>query len=55
MISVHDGQCGKCAHFGEDSNDDRVVQVRVEEGVFVLESEGASRRYSVDELQQLCS
>ena len=36
-------------------SDDRVVQVRVEEGVFVLESEGASRRYSVDELQQLCS
>jgi len=36
-------------------SEDRIVQVRVEQGVFVLESEGASRRYSVGELQQLCS
>ncbi|MEM8756938.1 MAG: hypothetical protein AAGF47_04055 [Planctomycetota bacterium] len=29
MISIHDGQCGKCAHFGDDSGDERLVQVRV--------------------------
>ena len=30
MIQVHDGQCGKCAHFGEDHpQDQKLVQIRI--------------------------
>jgi len=30
MIHVHDGQCGKCAHFGEDHpQDQKIVQIRI--------------------------
>ncbi len=30
MIKLHEGQCGMCAHFGEDhASDDRLVQIRV--------------------------
>jgi hypothetical protein len=29
MLSVRDGQCGLCAHFGEDhGNEQRLVQIR---------------------------
>ena len=29
MIALHDGQCGLCAHFGEDhSSDPKLVQIR---------------------------
>ena len=29
MLSVRDGQCGLCAHFGEDHlNEQRLVQIR---------------------------
>ena len=29
MIKLHEGQCGMCAHFGEDhASDDRLVQIR---------------------------
>ena len=32
MLSVHDGQCGMCAHFGEDhGNEQRLVQIRREQ------------------------
>jgi len=30
MISIHDGQCGMCAHFGEHhAADSKLVQIRV--------------------------
>jgi len=33
MLTVHDGQCGLCAHFGEDESDpaqrEKLVQIRV--------------------------
>ena len=30
MVSINDGQCGKCAHFGEDHPEDqKLVQIRV--------------------------
>lgn len=30
MLSIHDGQCGKCAHFGGDhANDSKLVQIRI--------------------------
>jgi len=30
MLSIQDGQCGKCAHFGEDHpNDEKLVQIRI--------------------------
>jgi hypothetical protein len=29
MLSISDGQCGKCAHFGGGSGGDRLVQIRV--------------------------
>lgn len=30
MLSISDGQCGKCAHFGEQHPDDqRLVQIRI--------------------------
>lgn len=30
MLKISDGQCGKCAHFGEDhANDQKLVQIRI--------------------------
>ena len=30
MLSIHDGQCGTCAHFGADhSNEEKLVQIRI--------------------------
>ena len=30
LTPIHDGQCGLCAHFGEDhSQDERLVQIRM--------------------------
>jgi len=30
MLSISDGQCGKCAHFGEDHSDEpKLVQIRI--------------------------
>jgi hypothetical protein len=31
MLSLHDGQCGLCAHFGENAPADqpRIVQIRI--------------------------
>ncbi len=30
MLKVEDGQCGKCAHFGEDHpQDEKLVQIRI--------------------------
>jgi len=31
MIDVHEGQCGKCAHFGEGESQDqqKIVQIRI--------------------------
>lgn len=30
MLKLHDGQCGLCAHFGEDHPQDRkLVQIRI--------------------------
>ncbi len=43
MLTIHDGQCGKCAHFGEDHpQDEKLVQIRISgrAGEHVLESCG---------------
>ncbi|MEO1008420.1 MAG: hypothetical protein AAFX79_07625 [Planctomycetota bacterium] len=30
MLTITDGQCGKCAHFGENAGDeDKLVQIRI--------------------------
>lgn len=29
MLSIDDGMCGKCAHFGESSTEDQLVQIRI--------------------------
>ncbi|MEO1128267.1 MAG: hypothetical protein AAFX05_01010 [Planctomycetota bacterium] len=30
MLQIQDGQCGKCAHFGDDhGNDEKLVQIRI--------------------------
>lgn len=29
MLSIQDGQCGMCAHFGNDQNNQTLVQIRV--------------------------
>jgi hypothetical protein len=29
MLKLSDGQCGLCAHFGEGSGDQQLVQIRV--------------------------
>ncbi len=30
MVSIDDGQCGKCAHFGDEKADaERLVQIRI--------------------------
>ncbi|MGP1347738.1 MAG: hypothetical protein ACTS3F_13860 [Phycisphaerales bacterium] len=30
MLKIHDGQCGLCSHFGENSGDqNKIVQLRV--------------------------
>ena len=29
MLNIDDGQCGRCLHFGEHSNDDVLVEIRV--------------------------
>ena len=30
MLTIQDGQCGTCAHFGADhSNDQKLVQIRI--------------------------
>jgi hypothetical protein len=28
MISLHDGQCGLCSHFGESHPDQNLIQIR---------------------------
>ena len=28
MISLHDGQCGLCSHFGESHPDQKLIQIR---------------------------
>ena len=30
MIHVNDGQCGRCAHYGEHHSDDTLVQIRID-------------------------
>ena len=30
MIHVNDGQCGRCAHYGEHNSDDMLVQIRID-------------------------
>lgn len=31
MLQIHDGQCGLCAHFGEDHpGDEKLVQIRID-------------------------
>lgn len=29
MLSINDGQCGKCAHFAEGSDQPQVIQIRI--------------------------
>lgn len=29
MLKVDDGQCGMCAHFGDENEDQRIIQVRI--------------------------
>lgn len=29
MLSITDGQCGKCAHFGDEQAQPKLIQVRV--------------------------
>lgn len=29
MLKLTDGQCGLCAHFGENTEDEKVVQIRI--------------------------
>lgn len=29
MLNITDGQCGKCAHFGEASDQPKLIQIRI--------------------------
>ena len=29
MLTITDGQCGKCAHFGESDDSPKLVQIRI--------------------------
>ena len=50
MLAVHDGQCGMCAHFGEDHGDEqRLVQIAEIGGFYDF---FAARGLSADQARQ---